>query len=834
MTTETTTNHPEPDDTRAGDDPTHQQGSISATGRKSIMSNRDVRYGIVAALACGMWLLAMTQLASAAEPTHQIHVAPNGDDSAAGSADAPLKTLYAAQAMARERLDEADAALEVVIHSGRYALDKTLVLGKADASQAGHPVTWRGADPKDPPTLCSDIPVTGWEQVQGDIPHMAEAAKGKLWSADIPEGAGRIATLYDGDQRLAVATHAFKQVFVPVGKVEGANSREDIGDRVYYPEGTIRDYENLDDIELSVYTRQKWMHVIVPIVKIDADEGIAFVSRKQRWGMAGNPVHREANTIILNAIDHVDEPGEWCVDTTAGKIYLWPEGDRPSDGINVPGLDGYIRVEGAIDWKGPVDDPVRNVHLKDLRFIKGKRDRLEIGEAVTHSEWGIYDKDNAVLRFRGAEDCTVDRILIENSGANGIRMDLHSQRITVANSTIRHVGRSGVVVLGYGPGTKDVNGHNLIVNCEIHDVGEIHRLGHAVLLSQTHDSVVRNCKIYNTPMNGISMVGMRYWMTSFNGKHREYLPIRWHELPEGARKWVQEDGRRLDAIAQNEFFGIRNLEPAEKFQQSLDDYTRMRNNDNWYDYEKWVHTRHNRVEFCDISQTCQDLGDCNAIYIHTSNEGNTVYYNYIHDIYNNEVSTAIRTDNVQRHAVFSHNIIAHMDTHGGIMGSYQTETYNNYVVNVGEFKDRYARRPIVGEYEPAKPREGRGRSKGYWMLHGGPWPNTSLIKRNIFHAADSGFHELPIKARDRNMENFKYRTVMPDYNIYWANDVTKEELQEVFDQELVAFGRHSRLTDPMFEDLETFTLHPDSPAHDMGIEQLDITKMGLLPAPYEF
>ena len=45
------------------------------------------------------------------------------------------------------------------------------------------------------------------------------------------------------------------------------------------------------------------------------------------------------------------------------------------------------------------------------------------------------------------------------------------------------------------------------------------------------------------------------------------------------------------------------------------------------------------------------------------------------------------------------------------------------------------------------------------------------------------------------------------------------------------FDQHSLVTDPMFVDPNNvdYRLHPDSPAHRLGIEPIDTSKCGLLP-----
>ena len=51
-----------------------------------------------------------------------------------------------------------------------------------------------------------------------------------------------------------------------------------------------------------------------------------------------------------------------------------------------------------------------------------------------------------------------------DSGGSGLRLDLHAQRNRVEDCEFAHLGEAGILLAGYGPGTKDVNHHNDIVN----------------------------------------------------------------------------------------------------------------------------------------------------------------------------------------------------------------------------------------------------------------------------------------------------------------------------------------------------------------------------------
>ena len=61
-----------------------------------------------------------------------------------------------------------------------------------------------------------------------------------------------------------------------------------------------------------------------------------------------------------------------------------------------------------------------------------------------------------------AENCKVTECRFTNSGGSAMRLDLHAQNIEIKNNYIDYVGHMGILLAGYGPGTKDVNKNNII------------------------------------------------------------------------------------------------------------------------------------------------------------------------------------------------------------------------------------------------------------------------------------------------------------------------------------------------------------------------------------
>ncbi|MEU2429651.1 hypothetical protein ABZ611_09005 [Streptomyces sp. NPDC007861] len=73
-----------------------------------------------------------------------IHVSPQGDDDASGTAARPLLTLEAAQRRARAARAEAGPG-RVVVHEGTYHLTRTLTFGPEDSGTPQAPVSYEAA-----------------------------------------------------------------------------------------------------------------------------------------------------------------------------------------------------------------------------------------------------------------------------------------------------------------------------------------------------------------------------------------------------------------------------------------------------------------------------------------------------------------------------------------------------------------------------------------------------------------------------------------------------------------------------------------------------------------
>lgn len=680
---------------------------------------------------------------------------PNADGS-----DGPFATLLRARDAVRQlKQRESSQDIVVLIRGGWYPLSETLVFGLEDSGDEDMSITY-AAYPGEEPVFSSGKKIEGWNKAAMPIPGLPQAALGNVWVADVSDS---FRTLFDADGLLPRARSAG---FIPLSG-GGRN-------RVNLPAADFRNWSNVKDAEIVIRPHHAWIVNILPIESIDEQTHSLRTSIEATYLM--DPLkflksEKIESCWVENVFEALDEPGEWVLDAQAGKVYLWPRSDSS---VVAPQLTELIRVEGRIDKDGPKDIPVRHLRFVGLTFKHGERYQIDENDAGLQHDWDFLDKANALVRFRGTEDCVIEQCHFLHSGSGAIRVDLHGQNNRIVGNHIEQMGGSGVLLAGYGPGTKDVNRNNLVYNNHIHHVGQIYWHSPGIFVWQSGDNRVANNLVHHTPYTAIILSGC---MTEFFGKGGRELTrtIRWDEIGGSPKS-----------------FKNKSLEEVRPF----------------------LHTHDNLIERNEIHHAMEKLGDGNAIYIRGAGAGNVIRGNYIHHLVTPMImQCAIRTDGGQMDTLITGNLI-YKCTSQGIMLKLNNRCENNIIADV-----------------IAPPR-------GYYLaLREGPMAGAT-IQRNIFYSsgAETVFiHELGAKnetaTEDRRGRGLaRSKDAETDYNIYYNATDPNHGRAFLEEQQEGGVDAHSRAVDPLFVDPAhgDFRFRPDSPALKMGIQSFDRSTVGLI------
>lgn len=702
------------------------------------------------------------------------YVSPQGNDANSGSIDAPFKTIKKAKDLVSQLDDEAKAKdVKIILRDGTHTLNETLVFGLNDSGVKGHPISYE-AFPGETPVISSGVPVKNWQKLEVYPESLPENAKGNVWVTDIPEGLGRFYTMFDGYERIPT-THKEGFDFKDI-KYVGAKSMNVYHDedryllrKLEFEGGVLKNWPNLEDIEVG-FAPVPWTMNLLALESVDEANGIAWTKLEANAPPAAKKSHTKP--WVENVIDHLDSAGHWVVNTQENKIYYWPKGDKPSENLVIPSLKEYFRVEGNVDYDGPEDIPTEFIRFKGLTFMHGERDTWWKG----HKGWGIqhdwdkFDRGNAMLRFRGAQNCEVTACRFTNSGGSAMRLDLHAQNININNNMIDFVGHMAIIMIGYGPGTKDVNKNNTVENNIIHHVGRMYKMGAGVFMWQSGSNRVANNLIHHVPRKAVGVCGIRV----------PILQKRDVDFDEASKtiRWNEIDA----AIAKEGTF--------------------------WEKYTPFLHAKNNVVEYNEVYRALEELADGSALNVSGAGEGNVMRNNYAHHI-TSHASGVMRTDDWQRGTTFENNII-YMANVSGIVHKGFNHIKNNIIVDCSSKESiRFASYPDEeADY-------------------------GSLIQNNIYYESKDAIRYYNISYRASEGIS-KPEDCNANKNVFFcARDITQAE-KFVAEKRNDGIETNSLIADPLFENLseENFLLKKESPAFDLGFKQIDQSKIGLNEANY--
>ncbi|TWU37914.1 hypothetical protein Q31b_47030 [Novipirellula aureliae] len=726
-----------------------------------------------------------------------LYVSPEGNDQWSGrSADpkqneGPLATLDAARLKIRQlKAADPEGTFEVQLRGGVYSLKETVVFEPEDSGSQAAPVVYK-AYPEEEPVFTGGVPIKGWKKMDKDPAGTPEAARGKLWVAEIPKTPGSewyIRSLYDGETLLNRAasgnlkkrepdqkrtfdfnTHG-KGIYQEVRLEFEGPLVEPFERHVDFRDNDLRAWKNMHDIELAL-TDRGWLRNLIPLERVDVKNKVAHLSVAPTY----QPHNFKRPYEVLNAIDYLDEPGEWVVNTLEGKIYMWPKNDVSDMDVIAPLLQEFIRVEGK--EKGPF---AQHICFEGLTFMHGLRDTLQEDDKGLQHDWEMYDKGNAVIRFRNAEDCAFTSNTIKSSSGTGIRLDMHCQRIEIASNHLKYLGGGGIVLSGYAPGTVDVNKNNVVHDNYIHHVGTLLWHSPAIFIAQSGHNEITHNTIHDLPYNGIVVSGCR----PHEFYHINRLPFR--------RAWM--NSIRVEECMPYILKGLESDRPI-----SIDHFLPL------------LHARENKIVMNDISRVLQKLHDGNAIYFSAMGSNNLAERNYMHQ--NFGTRGALRLDDNPSYTIIKENVITSCEKGIGVKGLCEIE--NNFVFTTETFL------------------RGRGASR-----------KPAALKRNIFFPAGSSTSEiggLYIGSSTKNREGVPLwaRVNSSEDNLYFTTHKRDPFLPKTGIGTDLATGKtvvpgkepvNFLYADPLFDDEAVqqgwFRFKEGSPAEKLGIEPIDLREVG--------
>jgi hypothetical protein len=720
-------------------------------------------------------------------PEANLYVAPNGNDRWSGKfaepniaqTDGPFATLARARDAVRElKKTSPENDILVLIRGGVYRLDKTLLFSLKDSAAPGRTITY-SAYPGETPIVSSGVPLSGWKRLLNEPENLPAAAHGKVWVTDAPAGMGRIRSLYDGLERMQ---RARTEGFTPPEMVKANQPM----DQFSFPAGAMKNWPDLKEAELLDIPCCEYEMSILPIASVDEKARVARTALAPTRPIAKLKYFKQT-LWVENIMEALNKPGEWVFSAAERKIYLWPKGEQPGDDIVAPKLTTLVKVEGKIDYNGPRDEPVTGLVFQGLTFAQTERFPWHgnTGWTLQHS-WEVFDQDTAAVRFRGASRCEIRDCRFTATAGTGVRLDLTCENNRIVGNEFGHVGAIAILLVGYGPGTKNVNDHNEVINNWIHNTGEVYWATPAIMVWQSGNNHVANNLIHNTPYSGIAVDG-RVTMDRENMSGDAARTVRWPEIRDTKTDYDWSE---------------------------------------WYVYEKFLHARENLVEKNDIHNVMELMGDGNGIYISGCGKENHIYHNFVHDITGTHMGAGIRCDDVQNETIIEGNAIYRINSvQVGIGIAGRNHIINNIIADIRPSPRVMPPENIIHGYICLPGLYPYGTNNAQMDLSG------TRIERNIIYCPRKDYFPVLEYRSFATGPGDRLKGTHTDHNLYWCPNDPAWGQRYLDEEKALGVENESICADPEFVDFENgdLRLKPESPAWKLGFQPIDFASIGLLP-----
>lgn len=227
--------------------------------------------------------------------------------------------------------------------------------------------------------------------------------------------------------------------------------------------------------------------------------------------------------MVENVLEELDSPGEWYFDEISRKLYYWPK--KRLD-LNKAEIEVVV-AKSFIELKGTVENPVKDISIKGIKFEYTQRTIFEEYEPLLRSDWTMY-RGGAVY-LEGTENSKISDCEFSNLGGNVIFVSGYNDNVNISCNHINNCGASGISFVGHpsavrspsfqyqeyvpiaemdtlpGPKNELYPRNSIVENNLIHRIGRIEKQTAGIQISMAMNITVSHNSIYDVPRAGINI-----------------------------------------------------------------------------------------------------------------------------------------------------------------------------------------------------------------------------------------------------------------------------------------------------------------------------------------
>ena len=426
-------------------------------------------------------------------PSVRLFASPAGDDSAAGTFEAPVKTPERAFELLRAAVAKGTpvGGAALYFRGGTYPVRTTLVL--ADVAGTADAPVFIGSWQDEKPVFSGAVSLRACVEGAADARLPTEEARRNVRVYDLAaSGVGRLPRhppngfgarmraapmLFEGDAALTLARHPnagflrtvapqkFNRGFLTDKGYQHGDSFQGVKDGFLSACPELARFVHARDLMVEGYWTYYWADRSGPVKSVDPATGAVVMDlagadeqpllKSIAAQVPGNPYY------FFNALEALDAPGEWYADRAAGKLYVWPK------------AAGDLRITALMERMLTLER-LRNVWIDGLSFEGGAHDAI-VARGLT----------NVVVA-----GCSVH-------GFAGIGLTVRAGfNVTIAHGVFARFGWGALNLEGGSRKTLSP-GYVRLVDCEAYDCN-LHHHVHPMCIVSGVGNEVRGCQFHDS------------------------------------------------------------------------------------------------------------------------------------------------------------------------------------------------------------------------------------------------------------------------------------------------------------------------------------------------
>ncbi len=445
-----------------------------------------------------------------------LHVAADGNDSNQGTQDSPFASLIAAKNHVRQLIAAGlNTDVRVVVHSGTYFLDESLVFSYQDAPSPKYSIAYSAAA-NEVVIVSGGIPISKWERDRVG-----------RWVADLPRelpAPETIRQLFYADETLHRARTPNEGYFRVTAAGEDHRTSFQFDPNQWQPSGSMVGAEIalLHDWSMSrilISERDATSHTVKLANRVGAQHDFFRID-----GFEANP-----RFFVENARELLDAKGEFFCELETRKVFANFDDNEPpkSNQVIVPRLQELIRIEGT------PENPVSGLRFEGLQFrhtlcaipstgyagiqasfFETRRTPENAASQSDPTTESGHSRVAAAITSTNAENCKIFNCHLSQIGGGAIYLDRQTDHFEINACTINDVGGCGIMI-GETVTRPKIESrdeschHNSVDGCTIKRCGQILFGSVGIWIGIANNTTIKNCNVSELPYSGVS-VGWRW------------------------------------------------------------------------------------------------------------------------------------------------------------------------------------------------------------------------------------------------------------------------------------------------------------------------------------